>query len=37
MKTIELNSESATEQYVIDCIKCGRKFQVVGRTTVIIW
>lgn len=37
MRKIELCSEKATEQYVMDCIKCGRKFRVIGRTTVMIF
>lgn len=37
MKTIKLCSEEATEQYVMDCVKCGRKFRVIGRTTVMIF
>lgn len=36
MRTIELCSEKATAQYVIDCIKSGRPFEVIGRTKVII-
>ena len=37
MKIIELCSEKETEQYVIDCIKSGRKFRVIGRTKVMIF
>lgn len=39
MKTrvIELCSESATSEYVLDLIKCGRKFQTIGRTKVVLF